>query len=297
MTPEINITKLVEKQLLPPDYEVISTHNNLVILSRGEQMVARIGTLSHIAQREDPGDIRYSHTIAWETSKRAPVVRPMTQKPLVFEGAVISKYPLMRAAAWRQRRPNEIFKMIDDFNECLDIVSEAVDLRQLDVAKYAQSRLDYVEEEDYRKNETSFEYVQKILREHSAQYPFNEMTESDPALVHGDLHAKNVVVSSDDKLKIIDLDSAAKGPRLYDLSSWRYRQQLGDAAAIDLVVNEARKSNSWNEESYQALIGWKVLSSMTHILRYEAEELIEDQISRINSSAQGIGCVLGREKI
>jgi hypothetical protein len=52
------LDELVARGLLPIDSEVLSTHNNLVVASRSEQVVVRVARLSFINKRVDPGDLK-----------------------------------------------------------------------------------------------------------------------------------------------------------------------------------------------------------------------------------------------
>ncbi|OGL34236.1 hypothetical protein A3F64_01610 [Candidatus Saccharibacteria bacterium RIFCSPHIGHO2_12_FULL_42_8] len=175
------------------------------------------------------------------------------------------------------------------FNAAVSYVSESLALRGFDISQYAQERLDFVKKHDYRDNELTFEYVQNMLTQLQLYYPFDELTQDDPALVHGDLHAGNVVSGIDKGLEIIDLDSVAKGPRLYDLASWRFRHEIGDAAPIAGVIEEAKNMNAWDQETYNALLGWKAISSMTHVLKYEQPGDIKQRVASLAMSACRLG--------
>lgn len=285
----LDVSRLIEEGFIPQDSEIITTHNNLVISSQQEKTVSRIGKLSLIMQRADPGDIRYSHQVAWIASDVAPVVRPVSQHPEESGDIVISTFPLRGKVDWSVQEPKTILDMLVKFNTSLSYVSANLVLRDFDISQYAQERLDFVKKHDYRDNELTFEYVQNMLILHQSLYPFNELTQADPALVHGDLHAGNIVSGTDRSLEIIDLDSAAKGPRFYDLASWRFRHEMGDIAPIDRVVEEASSMNIWNQESYNALIGWKAISSMTHILNYEKPSDIKQGVASLARSACRLG--------
>lgn len=289
MSAESQIMELIRSGLLPGDTEIISTHNNLVASSQKEKIVARIGQISLIAQREDPGDVDYSHRISRiAADNSAPVVRPLTEKPIAHGDMIISLFPMRHNVNWAEQRAHDIYLMTQRFNNAFESVDSHIELRELDVVKYAQARLDYART-DYKSIEQVHDFVQEYLDAQQTVYPFNQLVEDDPSLTHGDLHAWNVLSDDSGRLEIIDLDSTARGPRLYDLASWRVRHNMGDIAPMEDVIEVARRDSEWNEEAYRALIGWKVLSSMTHVLRYEKKPKVTDRVQSLAGCAQQLG--------
>jgi len=270
MRTESDLSRLIGAGLLPDDSEVISTHNNLVISSISKKIVARVALVSSIETKEDPGDIRYSHQAAWLASEVASVVRPTSENPIQYGNFVLSIFPLLESVDWASQDASEILRVVNEFGEALPYVSNLLSLRRLDVDKYAQSRLDYVQVNRNNIDERLIESTKIMLEYYIEHYPFKELTDSSAALVHGDLHTGNIVADKCNKLQLIDLDSTAIGPRMYDLASWRVRSDLSDSAPIEKVISKAKQAGLLNEEEYSALIGWKLLSSMTHVLRYEA---------------------------
>jgi hypothetical protein len=286
----ININRLLDEKLVPADSEVISIHNNLVLISKREAVVSRIGKLSLIAQREDPGDITYSHRLAWVSSDVAPVVRPVSEDPIQKEDIIISSFPLREKVDWSTCNPESIHDMLSYFNGALTYVSERATLRDFDISEYAQQRLDYAYHHGFNHMEI-LDNTQRILSAHQMAYPFHELTDNDPALVHGDLHAGNVVAHKN-SLEIIDLDSVARGPKLYDIASWRLRQEISDVAPVDRVVDISSKLATWDDESYRALIGWKIISSMTNAIRYEKSENLRSRIVELGRCAHQLDAQL-----
>lgn len=286
----IDMDRLLDEKLIPADSEIVSTHNNLIVTSKKEATVSRIGKLSLIAQREDPGDITYSHRLAWVASDVAPVVRPVSEEPIQKEGIIISSFPLREKVDWSESSPGSIQDMISSFNGALGYVGERLVLRDFDISKYAQQRLDYAYHHGFNQMQV-LDNAQRILSAHQMAYPFRELTDDDPALVHGDLHVGNVVANKN-SLEIIDLDSVARGPKLYDIASWRVRREISDVAPIDRVVDISSKFATWDDESFRALIGWKIISSMTNAIRYEKSENLRSRIVELGRCAHHLDALL-----
>lgn len=285
------INNLIEEKILPSDSEIISSHNNIVISSKLEHIVARIGLLSVIKSLEDPGDIVYSHLIANKIGDAGHVVKPTTETPDIYGDVVVSKYPLMKSVDWNRQDPLNILEVVTDFNSQLDRANKNFLLRELDIPKYTRERIN-VAEKNKLVDESTLEHVRKLLEKYEQNYPFSELSDSMPGLVHGDLHENNFVIDELDNLKIIDLDSSSRGPFLYDVASWRFRQMLGDHAPVDLMIARRRQNNFWNKESFRALIGWKALSSITHVMRYETDRnIIPNKIVMLGRCAINAGAL------
>lgn len=287
-----DISLLIERGLIADDAEVLSSHNNLVMLSRTEQTVARIALVSQMKNKEDPGDIIYSHRIAWEASRYASVLRPIDQEPLIADNIVVSKYPLLEEVDWQRQDAGKVHADIRLFNAALPAVHSKVALKELDIAMYAQLRINAAAAELVEDAGSIIPAVQDLLSMQHQKYPFQNLTQSDPGLVHGDLHSGNFVVDGTRGIKIIDLDSTSYGPRLYDLASWRFRAEMGDAAPVAKMIESGRNSPDWDEETYRILIGWKALSSMTHVLRHERQEVHRARVRQIGHKAVAAGALL-----
>ena len=136
------------------------------------------------------------------------------------------------------------------------------------------------------------EYVQTETHRMDSQYPFEQLTQRDTSLVHGDFKADNIATDHEGRLKAIDLDAVAVGPGLYDLASWRLRSQMGDSAPIEEVANVGRQTDTWDEDAYTSLIGWKAISSMSFTLRYETPDMNREKIPHIAESAILLGVSL-----
>lgn len=289
MNTNVCIESLVRSGDIPDDVKVVSTNNKVVVVSQGHHLVARIGSLADINQRDDPHDLRYSHTASWLAGDVAPVVKPLHNEPLIRSGYVISSYPLLKTGVdLGASGANNIYAMVRDFGNALTTVTEGMSLRRLDVAQYVQARLKYMRD-SLDHDQRAVEYVAEEIDRLNSQCPFSELVEHDTALIHGDIKTDNVVATSSGELRIIDLDAVAIGPRLYDLASWRLRSELGDSAPVENTVAIGRQTATWDEESYRSLIGWKAVSSMSYTLRYEAPEVSRDKMIQIADSAYTLG--------
>jgi len=283
------IETLVSNRDLPDDAEVVSTNNKIVAISRREKLVARIGSTANLNLRDDPHDLRYSHKVAWLAGDTAPVVKPLSSEPIVSGDYVISTYPLLNNEANLDKSSvGEIYTMSRDFGDALTAVETDMVLRRLDVGTYVRERLDSMYDNP-RYSQELVGYVSEEVDRMDSQSPFDQLMQNDTALIHGDLKADNIVLDHEGRLKAIDLDAVAVGPRLYDLASWRLRQELGDDAPVGEVVEVGRKTNTWNEDAYRALIGWKAISSMSFTLKYEIPEVYEKKVKDIAKSAAILG--------
>jgi hypothetical protein len=284
-----SIEKLVSNGDIPNDAEVVSENNKIVVISRRECIVARIGNLANAKLRDDPHDLSYSHKAAWLAGDFAPVVKPLHETPIVSGDHLISSYPLLNnELRLDESRASDIFSMARDLGMALPVVESGMSLRAMNVPAYVQERLDHMlDNPGY--NQSLVEYVNNELQRMNRESRFSQLVEDDRALVHGDFKADNVVADNDGNLKAIDLDAVAIGPRLYDLASWRLRSEMGDKAPVEEVVNAGRQTEAWREDSYRSLIGWKAISSMSFTLRYEAPEINERKVAHIAESATILG--------
>ena len=275
---------------IPADSEVVSTNNKIVIISHGEKLVARIGSLVDVKERDDPHDLRYSHRASWLAGEVAPVVKPLHEEPLISGDYVISSYPLLdNKADLSESNAKELYHMTHKLGDALAKVEAGMTLRRLNVEAYVGERLNFMLSNPEHFDQRLVDYVSDEFDRMSVKHPFNQLTQDDTAMVHGDFKADNVVLDYDGSLKTIDLDAAAVGPRLYDLASWRLRRELGDKAPIETVVDMGRHSKEWNEDSFRSLVGWKALSSMSFTLRYESPDIYVDNVARLARSAILLG--------
>lgn len=284
----INLEQLKERGLVPHDSRVISEHNNTIIESAAERLIGRVATLSSIESRDTPGDIRYAHALAWEMRNKGAVVAPVTERPIVEDGVVVSLYPKLNQAVWTSLKAPALHRKMSIFSNSLDVLSEDMshELYVLDISEYATRRLDGVKNEKQECDEGLIELVGNNLDYYTQSYPFPELTADDGALVHGDLHANNIVATDAGEPRIIDLDSVSTGPRLYDLASWHIRSLRGDAAPTVEMIELEKRMGNWKEESFKALMGWKVLSSLTHELKYQQDGMMRRSgISQLTSIA------------
>jgi hypothetical protein len=263
---EVDLPAFRTAGLVAPDARVLSQKTHLVVYSPSAATVTRVASLADIRGREDPGDIIYAHEIAWALREYGPVLPPLQRRPRVIDDVVFSDYPYRALPRWGQIEPAQLIAVLDCFGARLADVGGRHALRRLDVAAYAQQRLLTAERHDVHERGLICR-LRTLLSFWSDRHSFAAISSRDPALVHGDLHAGNVVAERGD-LKLLDLDSAAVGPRLYDLAAWYVRHRLGDPAPITAAVELARCQSYWREDDFTALIGWKLLSSMTHLARY-----------------------------
>jgi hypothetical protein len=269
---------LISDGIIPEDSKVISTHNNLIVSSLSSGNVMRIAHIPSIDKRSDPGDIRYSHQLSWLIGEAGSVLRPVNEMVVVSHGCAISEFPFKESVKWHTQNPCDVLSAIDKFGQALPVVAPVLKLRTLDIAGYANARLEYAEESG-QLDEHVLRWAREMLDYYKVNHALGELTQLDPSLVHGDLHAGNVV----DPLLFIDLDSTAIGPRLYDLASWRVRSQLGDIAPLEQVVECARRKTDWSEDVFRKLVGWKLLSSVTHVLRYGDPRKTLSALSRLST--------------
>lgn len=274
------MSTFVAEGLLPEDSKVISTHNNLVVASASTKMVSRIAWIPAMEERIDPGDIRYSHQVAWLLGEKTCVLRPTTEAPDQYGDYVFSTFPLLKPVDWNVQDPAVILSAVMELGQAFPTVCQ-IDLRRLNVQEYAQERLVYARSRDV--GEGVLEWADAMLEHYKQNHTFPRLVELDPALTHGDLHAGNVVEDQTGKAFFIDLDSIAVGPRLYDLASWRVRRELGDDAPVDEMVAQARGLPSWHEDEFRALVGWKLLSSVTHTLRYTDTREVLERLSALDA--------------
>lgn len=266
MKQRLNVESLVVDGVLPSDVEVLSTHNNLVVASKGHGIVFRIARITSIEKRIDPGDLRYAHKVAWILGEFAPVLMPTHETPLQYGDIIVSAFPLRPLVDWSSKATREIVEAVTTLGQAFGPVRERVSLRRMDVSDYAGDRLQLAHENGA--NSSLVRWATRLLRYYRVRHSFAGLLEADPALVHGDLHAGNAVEDEDSSVLFIDLDSIAEGPRLYDLASWHVRRALGDQAPIDDIASQAKYIVNWNEDVFHVLVGWKLLSSVSHVLRY-----------------------------
>lgn len=285
------IPSLISSGDIPHDAEVVSTNNKLVVVSESEKLVSRIIKEANFSDRDDPHDIRYSHDASWLASEVAPVVRPLHQQAIKSQGYIISTFPLLQRSTSLSNSAADIGELIRDFGNALDTVNAGMHLRRLNIAEYVSERI-FSMQGDRSFDQSRVEYVADEFSRLERDYPFSQLFEDDPALIHGDYKADNIVADDNNKLHLIDLDAVAIGPRLYDVASWSLRYELGDDAPLPEVVEAWRGHNDWDEDAYRALASWKAISSMSFTLRYESPEVSHENLDRIVHCAARIGGVI-----
>ena len=275
------LDELVTANVIPNDYQLVSTNNKFVVLSQQEKIVARLSKKTLAENRDDPQDLCYSHGISWFAGIASPVVQPFSPNIQQFEDWTISKYPLLNQNGGLTKRdiPGLVY-LLDSVGEALEDVRNNIPLRRLNVAQYVTERVQTLPPSAPSKQS---DFLRSSLDFMNQRYPFQELCEA-PVLIHGDMKKDNIVRDERGNLMAIDLDAAAIGPRFYDLASWRLRNHMGDEAPIEKIVEHKRKTKAWDEEQYRALIGWKAISSMSFVLRY-GNVLNSSDFDRIVASA------------
>jgi hypothetical protein len=258
---------LKSEGVIPLDSRAISTHNNLVVTSDSEEIVARISTVQRIKTRKDPGDLVYSHEMASAIGHKGAVLPPIDEEPIEFGENIISRYPKMPVPDWNEISGDELAEAVRKLNyfpyHALNLPPGS-HIRRMNVASYVQDRLNSLDDST---NKSLATHVQKMLEKYRIDYCFSKAVKQSNGLVHGDMHGGNVVLANN-KLLFIDLDSIAMGPREYDLASWCVRSMRGDAAPALEATTLAIERGSVNKDLVRSMIGWKVLSSMSHELVY-----------------------------
>jgi hypothetical protein len=201
---------------------------------------------------------------------------------------VLSTFPLMQLVSWDEQDAQNVLQAITIFGQSLPKLDGRMNLRHLDIEGYARDRLEYASVTS-RIDKEVMAWAVKVLDYYERNYALHELAMLDPALVHGDLHENNVVKGSVRPILFIDLDSVAIGPRLYDLASWRVRRELGDAAPIDLAVDIVRTTTTWDEDTFRALMGWKLVSSVSHTIRYGDPAEVHQRICVLNRCGLALG--------
>ncbi len=286
MPSNLHIDRLTHEGLIPEDSVVISERDNLIVSSMLEQTVSRISTIHAINRREGSGDIIYSHELSYGIGRRGAVVSPVSHVPDYYKKYVISTYPLLRPFYPELVKAETLSDSIQQFNAfSIDDIAPAVLVKTMNIPHYAGTRIaraaHTLECDEY---EHTINAVMCTLDYYNDSFNFRQLIKEDPSIVHGNMHAGNVVTEENGKPLFIDLDSAAIGPRLYDIASWRVRQLRGEPAPTDEIVTESVRSK--DASRLRSLIGWNILYSMTQALRYSAPDKIHDDLRKLADIAQ-----------
>lgn len=274
------IDTLLKKGLIPSDTAIVSDHNQLVLLSKKAAKVFRVTTSREIQKRADPGNICYAHQKSWELSSALPVLKPLMKDVERFQEIILSTYPLLKEAKWAKRDAEWIMSALSKFHS-FDV--SKVELRKMNIQEYARERLVSIDKQRKREFEKKISWAENLLKEYSESYPFEQLTSYAPTVVHGDLHQKNIVETKKGEKVIIDLDSVAVGPAAYDLASWRVRELLGDQAPVALAAEKFFDQYKELVKQYKILMGWKIVSSVTNVLKNGSNEAINAQIELLAS--------------
>ncbi len=271
--------------VIAEDSSILSTHNNLVISSQADNTVSRISSWDIIKTRNDPGNLVYAHRLSKIIGTSGSVLPPADDNPIEFEGNIISCYPKMQLPDWRYVSAVDLSEAVSRLNNFPYTTSD-VTVRKIDIASYAQLRLDSI---DHLRSDNLTDISQDLLDFYAEACNFHTAAEQNKGLVHGDLHAGNVVQDSrNSKLLFIDLDSIAIGPKEYDLASWCVRSMRGDRAPAIEATEVAIDRGELDRDAVRSMIGWKALSSITHELVYNPSNPRE-QIIEIAAIASKLG--------
>ena len=284
MNYEKRLIFLKSEGAIPLDSRVISSHNNLVVASDSECIVARISTKEHIETRKDPGNLIYSHELSNAIGYEGAVLSSIDIAPIVIGENVISRYPKMPIPDWSTISGDKLAETVYKLNSfSYQRISQYRNnqIRYMNVAAYVQDRIDSLDNSSDKKSIT---YVQQKLNIYNTDYNFNTAAVQSSGLVHGDLHSGNVVLADSDLL-FIDLDSVAVGPREYDLASWCVRSMRGDKAPAIQATAISISEGLTNKDLISSMVGWKVLSSMSHELVYNPTN-VESNVSELAHIAE-----------
>lgn len=291
------VRTLTELGAIPNDARVVSTNNKVVTISDKERVVSRISDLSLARPRDDPHNLDYSHRVAWFAGESGAVVKPLHEEPEVHGDYLVSTYPLLQSdIELNAVAAPALYTLLRALGNALPAVAPNIALRQVDIATYVRERLGSMRDNSTY-DQRHVDYITEVLDYLESQCPFRELVDADPALIHGDIKADNIVKDIDNHLQLIDLDAAAVGPRYFDLSSWRLRAALGDKGPVDGIVDIWRQQGGWNEETYRALIGWKAVSSMSFTTRYESPDISSDKVVALAAHANKLAYTPGFRKL
>lgn len=271
--------------VIAADSDIISTHNNLVVSSEAYNTVSRISSLDIIKSRDDPGNLIYAHLLSKSIGTVGGILSPIDDEAVEFEGNIISRYPKMNHPDWRSVSAADLSEAVLRLNNFpYDTIDTTI--RKMDIASYAQLRLDSI---DHLRASSLTDVSQDMLDFYVENHDFSAALTQNEGLVHGDLHAGNVVQDSESgNLLFIDLDSIAIGPKEYDLASWCVRSMRGDEAPAIEATEIAVSKGEINYNTVRSMIGWKALSSITHELVYNFNNP-EEQIVTIAAIANRLG--------
>jgi len=271
--------------VIAADSDIISTHNNLVVSSETDNTVSRISSLDTIKTRDDPGNLIYAHLLSKSISIAGGVLAPIDDEVIEFEGNIISRYPKMNHPDWRSVSAADLSEAVLGLNN-FPYTTIDTTIRRMDIASYAQLRLNSI---GHSRTRGLVDISQDMLDFYIAEYNFHKAASQSEGLVHGDLHAGNIVQDGESgNLLFIDLDSIAIGPKEYDLASWCIRSMRGDQAPAIEATKTAVNKGEFDYNTVRSMIGWKALSSITHELVYNFNNP-EEQIIEIATIASELG--------
>ena len=254
-----NIEKLYRAGIVSADSEVIHNRRNTILKSNKDHIVYRVSEGK--IQDDTPQDVAYSHDLSWQIAQSSnAVLSPLNAKPIIYDEFIVSQYSLADPEI-DKCSTQEFVKLLGRAANIA--VGHLAKLRKLNVYDYVRDRLELSTSNDaahLRK------WLQYYYQAHSEEYAAT-ISDCATGFVHGDLHSNNIV-KHEGMLKLIDLDSASSGPPSYDLATWHLRYLSGDDRLVDVqaMVDTVKNEEEWNDSLYQAMIGWKTLSSMSYLL-------------------------------
>lgn len=253
------IERLRGAGIIPDDSEVIHDRRNTILKSSSRGVVYRVSAENVLD--DTPQDIAYSHKLSWQIAQNSSaVLSPLNPEPIVYDGVVVSQYPLADTEISRANS-QELANLL---NEAAAIaVNSLTKIRELKVYDYVNDRLELSTDDEVARMRNWLKYYYQA---HADMYA-ERIDGCEPSFVHGDLHSNNIV-RHEGVLKLIDLDSASSGPPLYDAAAWHLRYLSGDDTRVDVqsVVDIMKSDEKWDDTLYQGMIGWKALSSMSYLL-------------------------------
>lgn len=254
-----NIERLRGAGIIPDDSEVIHDRCNTIMKSSSRDTVYRVSAESVLD--DTPQDIAYSHRLSWQIAQNSNIVlSPLTPEPIIYDGVVVSQYPL--ADTEISRASTQEFANL--LNEAANIaINSLIKIRELKVYDYVNDRLELSTDDEVARLRNWLKYYYQA---HADMYA-ERIGDCETGFVHGDLHSNNIV-RYEGELKLIDLDSASSGLPLYDVAAWNLRYLSGDDVRVDVqsVIDIMKGDEKWDAALYQGMVGWKALSSMSYLL-------------------------------
>jgi thiamine kinase-like enzyme len=219
------------------DATVLRVGENGVVLLPTAGVLARV--VPRAAKGSDPG--REIEAAAWLASSRVPVVHPARPEPIIIGQYVVSLWDYLPDS-----RP-------------ADLITLAKCLRQLHSVPPPKNLLPHIS--PFEKFEERLEagagldtsdrvFLRQLRDELSAQWTMAEFALGS-AVLHGDAHMENLLVTADGREAFVDLETVCIGPPEWDLTLTALYYECGWFSAVEYVDFartygfDVRRSPSW----------------------------------------------------